>query len=332
VHSGGRHLLLVSTGGTIASRLTGDGTRYQPEISGADLLGNLPFVDREVTIELEEFSMKPSYMLTMAEINDLIKVVRTQARRPDVAGVVLTMGTAAIEELSYLLDLLVGDSVPVVLTGAMLNASQAGYDGLRNLQDAIRVALDPGAMGRGVLVCMAGEVHAARDVVKHHKTSVVSFTSAPNGPLALADADRVTWLRRPRGRRTLGDVVPVEPVDLIKATLGCNGRQVRSALGAGACGLVIEGFPGAGGVTVDLFEAIQDAIANGIPVLTTSRSPLGRVVPLAGGGAGPRDLAEIGCIPCGDLPAVKARLLLMCVLAVTRSIHELRAILAEVAP
>lgn len=323
--------MLLTTGGTIASLVANNGRSYRPELAGAALLEGLP-TESDVRIEIVEFSMKPSYMLTMIEIVDLVTVVRDQTQCEDVVGVVITMGTAAMEEIAYLLDLLVDGPCPIVLTGAMLHASHPGYDGMRNIGDAVRVAVHPESPDRGTLVCMAGEVHAAREVQKLHRTSLTSFVSWPNGPVALADVDRVVWLRRARGRRSFGDVSPEGPVDLVKATLGCDGRQVRSAIAVGVRGMVIEGFPGAGGVTADLFQAVTEALALGIPILTTSRSPFGRVVPTASGGAGPRDLVEAGSISCGDLPAAKARLLLMCALAVTHDCDELRAIVSEIAP
>ena len=68
-------------------------------------------------------------------------------------------------------------ATPVVLTAAMRHASEFGGDGPRNLLDAIRVAADPAAVGRGAMVCANGELHHARWVTKTHATAVCTFES-----------------------------------------------------------------------------------------------------------------------------------------------------------
>jgi L-asparaginase len=325
-------VVLVSTGGTIASRSSGPGAGYDPALGGTALLASVPGWESLARVDVREFSLKPSYALDVDDVVALAEFLRGALAADDVRAAVLTIGTAAMEEVGYLLDLMLDGGKPVVLVGAMLHASRPGHDGPRNLLDGLRVAVDAGAAGRGVLVCMAGEVHAAREVQKLHKTSVAAFGSWPSGPLALADADRIVWLRQPRGRWTFGPVRPLGPVDIVPASLGCDDRQLRGAMATGARGVVVVGLPGGGGVPPPMMAAIRDALAAGLPVVATSRSPLGRTLPAAGGGTGPRDMAEAGAILCGDLPPAKARLLLMCALGSGCDREGLRRIFAHVAP
>lgn len=305
---------VVATGGTIAARAQDAGGTYTVDASGDELLATLAPERPPCPLRVSTPLRRHSYMLTIEDVVGLVSAVRDATAPDEVAGAVVTMGTAAIDEVAFLVDLLWTDDTPVVLTGAMRSMSQAGYDGGRNLLDAVLVARDGRARGRGALVCLAGEAHAAREVQKLHKTSVAPLVSWPGGPVAAVEGGGVAWLRDVATVRRFGGASPVGPVPVVKVTLGDDGALVRAALAAGARGLVVEGFPGGGGVTGPVMAAVRDVLAAGIPVLSTSRAPLGRGVAIAAGGAGPADLVAAGAVACGDLPSPKARLLLMCAL------------------
>ena len=323
---------MVATGGTIASTVQGRDGGYEPRLAAADLLETIRGSQVFANIDEMDFRSTPGFALTIDDVVQLSRMLHVKLEDPGIVGAVVTCGTAAMDEVSYLLDLLLDSAKPIVLTGAMLHASRLGYDGSRNLSDALRVAIDPTASGRGVMVTLGGEIHAARDVQKLHRTALAPLISWPAGPLGIADADKVVWIRPPRGRHSFGPIDPVGPVDIIKVVLGCDDRMVRAALTSGARGLVIEGMPGGGGVPLAMMCALREAIASHVPVIATSRSPFGRILSIAGGGSGPSDLAAAGAIPCGDLAPAKARLFLMCALAVTEDLSVIRELLTKVAP
>lgn len=318
--------VVVSTGGTIASASSAAvGSEYQASVSGRDLVQRVPGLEALATIEAVDLLCKHGFMLTIDEIVSLAAEVRRHLDREEVTAVVVTMGTAAIEEVSFFLDLVVDSAKPVLVTGAMLDTSRLGYDGGRNLYESVRAGLSPEFADQGVLVCFCGEIHSARTVQKLHNTRPMPFVSWPNGPLGLVDLDRIVRVQSRHGRQYLGDVRPVEPVDLVKASLGCDGRQIRFAIAAGARGIVVEGFPGGGGITSAMMEAVEEALAANIPVVVASRAPFGRAIAAARGGAGPADLVEAGAILAESLPPCKARLLLMCALARTSEEADVRA-------
>ena len=76
---------------------------------------------------------------------------RAPEQRAAAEGVVITHGTATLEETGYFLHLTVKSDRPVVMTGAMRPPSALGTDADLNLMDAIRLAACPDAAGRGVL-------------------------------------------------------------------------------------------------------------------------------------------------------------------------------------
>ena len=82
------------------------------------------------------------------------------------AGIVVTHGTATLEETAYFLNLTLKILFPVVLVGAQRPATGLSTDAGMNLVNAIRTAKDPASRGRGVLAVLNDEIHCARDVTK----------------------------------------------------------------------------------------------------------------------------------------------------------------------
>ena len=97
---------------------------------------------------------------------------------------------------------------------------------------------------------------------------------------------------------------------------GADGAMVKAATAAGAKGIVIQAL-GWGNVNVPMYEAIKEAIGKGIPVVISTRVYNGRVLPVYGFQGGGKTLKEAGAIFADNLPAQKARILLMLALQTT---------------
>jgi L-asparaginase len=184
--------------------------------------------------------------------------------------------------------------------------------------DAIRVAVESDAVGKGVMVVMNGQINAARDVTKTNTSQVETFRSLEFGELGVVDAEKVRFYRAPVRRQTF----PLEPrtqlarVDVVLSYAGADGLLIRSLVrDSGVKGLVIAGL-GLGNVTGPMFDAIQEARARGIPVVISTRVPSGRVFPLSAAKGSALALKAIGCVLADNLTPQKARILLM--LALTR--------------
>jgi L-asparaginase len=313
---------VLTTGGTISSKLTEPGG-YSPAVGGAELVRDLS-VDQFAAVRTEEVSRLLSYSLGYQHVEALVRRLSELESDPEICGIVVTHGTAAMEEVAYLCDLTFAGAKPVVFTGATYHASDPGSDGLHNLAAAIQVAAAPQSQGRGVVICFAAEIHAARDAVKLHKYSPVAFTS-PNGPLGLVDAGGAAYYRQATGRIQFPfPPLPVPQVEVVKAVFDMDDLLLRAAIEAPVAGIVVEGLPGSGGVPPALLPSMAGALDRQIPVVLTSRAPFGRITPISRGESGPRVLYEMGVIMAGDLPAHKARLLLTVALGNDQNLEQLR--------
>lgn len=316
-------VLLVATGGTIASRPGAD------QLTGRELVEAVPELGEVARLEVVEFSrigssaMTPDHWVRLAR-----RVGSALADDPGLAGVVVTHGTDSMEETAYFLHLTRSGSRPVVVTGAMRSATAVSADGPDNLLDAVRVAVDPASRDKGVLVVMNDRVHGARAVRKTHDTALDAFRSPGGGALGVVEAGGVVFYRIPARRPggagvfVLPDVGSLPEVDIVSDYTG-----FRKAWAAeGRAGLVVQTFPG-GRTSPGATEALLAVARTGTPVVLASRVPEGRVpdrtLPAPGGG---HPGVELGVVSARDLSPWKARVLLILALTRTRDPSEIQGI------
>jgi L-asparaginase len=261
-----------------------------------------------------------------AEWLELLEIIhKTVEDDPTLAGIVVTHGTATLEETAYFLNLSVKVAVPVVVVGAMRPSSALGADGGLNLLNAVRVAASPEARGMGVLVVLNDEINAARDVAKTSNYRVQTFVSRDFGILGYADADGVKFYRKPLRRCApdtefdLTGLTELPRVDIVPAYAGADSALVDAAVNAGAEGIVSAGFP-SGSPSPAQKIALRKAAAAGVVVVQSSRSGSGRVI------GGSVALLEAGIVAADSLTPQKARILLMLALTATADLSDVRRI------
>jgi L-asparaginase len=326
-----RKVVLISTGGTIASRYDPAQGRVVASRSGDDLIAMLPGADAVAAIEVDNYATVLSCDMSAGFAFGIARRVNETLARPDIDGVVVTHGTDTMEETCYLTDLMLRGDKPAVYTGAQLAHDDPYPDGPRNLLSALRTAASPAARGLGALLCFNDRIHAARDVTKMHTSAVETFRSYERGAVGEVDGDRVVIHRHPCLRRTFEITELEDRVQLVRLSLGVDNRLIDAAVELGAKGLVIEAFGRGNGPTA-LTAAVRRAVDAGVVVVVTSRCPAGRVQPIYGGGGGGRDLEDAGALFAGDLKGPKARILLMVLLSDPEARARVADVLAELAP
>ncbi len=323
-----RKVIVVTTGGTIAMRYDAEKNGAVPAVSGRELLEAVPPLRDLCPLEVREFSNIPSCWMTPQRMRDLALVVEDALAGEDVAGVVVTHGTDALEESAYFLDIFLASDKPVCFTGAMRNAGDAGPDGPHNLICAVRAALAPECRGLGTLVVMNSEIHAARTVSKVHTGKVDAFASPFWGPLGYVDDDAVILRRAPLDRTHLRPREPAWRVPILKTYTGMDGVLLDALTATALDGLIVEGF-GRGNVPPAAVPGLNRLLDDGLPVLVTSRVPGGRTLGVYGAEGAGAHLKTLGAILCGEYSSQKARLKLMLALGVTRERAALEALFAS---
>lgn len=297
-----------------------------PALSGDELVATVPGISRVTRLEVNNLSNVPSDYMNPQRWVTLKNAVDAAMARPEVSGVIVSHGTDTLEETAWFLDLTVKSDKPLVLIGAQRNASSPDFDGPRNLLNAARICATQGAAQMGAVIAMNNQINAAREVTKTHTADVETFKSGDFGLLGVIDDDRVV-LSRQSVRRQHIELLdkPLPRIEIIPMFGGASGDLLRAAVGLGARGIVVQAL-GFGNVNEEMYKAIKQAIAGGVPVVISTRVPNGRVLPAYGFVGGGSTLKSLGAVFADNLSPQKARILLMLALQTTSRSEELQTI------
>lgn len=316
---------VLSLGGTIAMVETGQpgqpgepgrsGQGLRPALEAADLVAAVPGLDEVAEVTARSVTTLPGASLTFPDIARTLRAaLDCQAAGAD--GVVVTQGTDTLEETAFLLDLWWPGRVPLVVTGAMRGADQPGADGPANLRDAVLLATHAPAARLGVLVTLAGQIHAARHVRKVHSTDLGAFVSPNLGPIGVLAEGRVTLRAQLPGHDVLPPPDPGRSprVAVLESFLDDDGDLLALVCQAGYDAVVLSAC-GVGHVSGAVAERVSEAVRV-LPVVFASRTEAGGTRSGTYGFVGSEsDLIGRGAIPAGVLDHRKARLLLWALLA-----------------
>ncbi|CTQ27559.1 L-asparaginase, type II [Klebsiella pneumoniae] len=312
------HIVILATGGTIAGSAASNTqtTGYKAGAIGVQTLINaVPEMSKIAHVEGEQVANIGSENMTSDIILQLSKRVNALLARDDVDvdGVVITHGTDTLDETPYFLNLTVKSNKPVVFTAAMRPATAISADGPMNLLEAVTVAADPDARGRGVMVVLNDRIGAARFVTKTNATSLDTFRAPEEGYLGVVVGGKPQFETRVDKIHTLRSVFDVRQLKVLPKVVIIYGYQddpeymYDAAIAHHADGIIYAGT-GAGSVSVRSAAGIKKAQQAGIVVVRASRT---------GSGVVPPDDSQPGLVADSLNPA-KARILLMTALTQTK--------------
>ena len=317
---------IIFTGGTISMSIDKRIGAAIPSLSNEEIMSLVTNIDKYADTESINFSHSPGPHIGPKMMFKLRNTTLELLSRKDITGVVILHGTDTLEETAYLMDLTIKSNKPIVITGAMRNSSELGYDGPSNLAAAVCTAISPESRNRGVLVVLNNEVNAANEVTKTNTVSLDTFKSLKFGPLGIIDNDEVIYYRDILYRQFIDTEYFEEKVDLIKAVAGMDSSILKFCVDQGSKGIVLEAM-GRGNIPPTMMEGIKYAIDNNVIIALTSRCPIGRVYDSYGYEGGGKTLSTLGVIFGGDLPGQKLRIKLMLALNKTHNNDEVRNIL-----
>jgi len=320
------NLVILATGGTIAgAAATGTQSGYKSGAVTIDsMIAAVPGISGLANIKGEQISNVGSQDMSFDIMLRLAKRINQLLASPDVDGIVITHSTDTMEETAFFLNLVVKSDKPVVMVGSMRPSTAVSADGPLNLYDAVAVAADPEAKGRGVLVVMNDWIQGAHSLTKTSTTAVQTFMSPLRGVVGISAYGKNDYYNSPPWKHTtdsefdITNVSKLPRVDIIFACADMSPDLIDAAAANGAMGIVIAGV-GNGNMNKSSLEAAERQAKKGLVVVRSSRVPTGSV-----GRNVEVDDDQMGFVASDELNPQKARILLMLALLRPRSTAEIQ--------
>jgi len=319
---------VLATGGTIAGAQTSQaeagyksGTFSVDDlIRAVPQLKNIAEMSGEQVANIGSQTMNHEVWLKLAaRVNEVLK-------SDDVDGVVITHGTDTMEETGYFLSLVVKSDKPVVLVGSMRPATAISADGPINLYNAVALAGNPDAKGRGPLIVLNDTVHYAREAQKMHTTRMDTFHSPNRGIAGMMNTGKAFFYSANTVRHNTKSEFSIDGltaaslprVEVVYSYANLGGDLIDVMVEKGAKGIVLCGV-GDGNTTDAALAALEQAAKKGVAVVRCSRT---------GSGIVDRNVEvnddKLGFIAGMELNAQKARILLMLGLTRTSDVKQLQ--------
>lgn len=320
---------LISTGGTIASRVDYRTGAVHPAISANELyalvpeLSNFANVEPEIYMSIYSENIEPEHWRKLS-----LKV--EEAVKAGFQGVVITHGTDTMAYTSAALSFsLRGIPIPIVLVGAQRSSDRPSSDAALNLIAAVHFAAE--SEFSGVYVAMHNNesddkiaFHLGTRVRKNHTSARKAFQSIGIEPVAYWEKSKITYNFEGLPKRRKDNSFKSEPkfdenVVLLKFYPSLKESIVKYLIDSGIKALVIEGS-GLGHINSKNIIHLRRYVEKGGLVFMTSQCIWGRVnlnVYETG-----RDLLQAGVIPLEDMLPETALVKSMWSLANSRSREE----------
>jgi L-asparaginase len=325
-------IVILATGGTIAGAQTSTAEAgYKAgSFSVNDLIKAVPQLKDLADISGEQVANIGSQTMNHEVWLKLAKRVN-EVLAGDADGVVITHGTDTMEETAYFLGLVVKSDKPVVLVGSMRPATAIGADGPANLYNAVALAGNPEARGRGPLVILNDEIQYAHEVQKTNSTQLDTFKSPNRGRAGVMNTGKAYFFSQNTVRHTTRSefsvagksVQDLPRVEIVYSYANFGRDTIDFLVGKGVKGIVLAGV-GDGNSTDAAIAALADAARKGVAVVRATRTGSGLIVRNV-----EVDDDKLGFIASMELSPQKARILLMLGLMQTNETAKLQKLFME---
>ena len=328
------HVVIMSTGGTIASRVDYRTGAVRSAISASDLYGVVPELSDVAQVDTEIVFSLYSENITQQHWTELAQAVAKRIEQ-GVDGVVIAHGTDTMAYTSAALSFALQNlPIPIILVGAQRSSDRPSSDAATNLIGAVKAAgeapfAEVGLAMHETVSDAAIVVHRGTKVRKCHTSRRDTFKSINGFPIAKVKDLQVTMETEKYQRRDLNKKLNLKPifsekVALVKFYPGLDPAIIDYYVEKGMKGILLEGS-GLGHVSKFCFEAIKKAVAKGVVVALASQCIWGRVnMNVYDTG---RDLLSFGVVPLDDMFPETALVKLMWVLGQTSNPKEAIALL-----
>ncbi|MEM9257249.1 MAG: type II asparaginase [Pseudomonadota bacterium] len=319
-------IAVLSTGGTIAGKADSstDKSYTSAKLDVKGLLLAVPPLEQLADIEARQIANVGSQDMQDNIWLELAARINALLQRDSIEGIVVIHGTDTIEETAYFLNLVISSDKPVVLTAAMRPSTALSADGPLNIYNAVAVAADSDARGRGVLVVVNDDIHGARGMTKTSTTDVQTFVSAERGLVGASLYGKNRYYRSPYRTHTSASefrtqgISELPKVQIIYMHAGVSAELIEAAVASHAQGIVTAGV-GNGNMSAATLSAVKKAIGEGVVVVRSTRVTNGTV---------DRNIEinddDLGTVASGELNPAQSRVLLKLALLKTRNVEHVQ--------
>ena len=327
---------IVSTGGTIASRVDYRTGGVRAALSASELYSVVPELSEIAVVDTEILFSIFSENITAKHWIATAKAVAKHIEN-GVDGVVVAHGTDTLGYTAAALSFALRDlSVPVVLVASQRSADRPSSDAATNLVGAVKASVS--APFAEVVIAMHETVsdtsivfHRGTKARKCHTSRRDTFQSINALPIARWVDGKIRLLtkgyrKRDSSRKLKLNIKFEEKVALVTAYPDLNPEIIDWYVANGYRGIILEGT-GLGHVGDYLFSAIRSAVEKDVIVCMTSQCLWGRLnMNVYDQG---RDLLALGVVPLDDMLPETAYVKLRWVLGQTTDTKEVRKLLKE---
>ena len=337
-------IALISTGGTIASKIDYRTGGVKSALSAAELYESVPELAGYAIIEPEVLLNEYSENLNPKHWGIIARKILEKLRTKKYRGIIISHGTDTMHYTASALSFALQNiPIPIVLVGAQRSSDRPSSDAALNLISAALFVLKSDLCG--VYVAMHATTsddiiacHIGTRVRKNHTSRRDAFESIDTDPVAMIDGESVTiqpnWSHRMDIQKTLksdnkDSAFMIKPdfdprAALLKFYPGFDPGLISHIVASGYRAIVFEGT-GLGHVSRDCFEEIKKALDAGLMIFMTSQCIWGRTgMTVYDSG---RDLLQMGVTPLSDILPETAIVKAMWVLANSTSLESAKKLM-----
>ncbi|QDI88820.1 Glu-tRNA(Gln) amidotransferase subunit GatD [Candidatus Nitrosopumilus sp. SW] len=327
-------VLLLSTGGTIASKIDYRTGAVTPVLTAEELNSSVPELSKIANIDAEVLLSEYSENIMPENWLEIAKKISNYSDS-DYSGIIIAHGTDTMHYTSSFLSFaLAGFPIPIVLVGSQRSSDRASSDAALNLIGATRFITE--SKTKGVYIVMHNDendntvaCHIGTRVRKNHTSKRGAFQTIGDNPAFIIVEEKIQKNISKEFYKTQKFQPKINldtKIALVKYYPGYDPKLIEHIIDGGYKGIIFEGT-GLGHVGRVMYDSIKKANEKGMFLGMTSQCIDGRVrMTVYESG---RDLLNLGIIPLENMLPEVALVKAMWALGNTQNIEEVKEIMLD---
>jgi glutamyl-tRNA(Gln) amidotransferase subunit D len=299
-------ILLLSTGGTIASKIDYRTGAVTPVLTAEELNSSVPELAKIANIDSQVLFSEYSENIMPEHWLDIAKKIN-EFEKSDYSGIIIAHGTDTMHYTSSFLSFaLAGFPIPIVLVGSQRSSDRASSDAALNLIGAAKFITESNP--KGIYIVMHQDenddtiaCHLGTRVRKNHTSKRGAFQTIGDNP-AFIIAENQIQKNFSEDYFKINEYQPKINLDtkvaLVKYHPGYDPNLLNQIIEMGFKGIIFEGT-GLGHIGKTMYETVKKANEKGIFLGMTSQCIDGRISMTVYESG--RDLLDLGIIPLENM-------------------------------